>query len=376
MHDRRMETRSQASDSAIVALSLENNLGYMEEDSTHENISAVPKCIYYSLYAVHLLINLTFKVFQLLTLKQILVEQTQITQAAIALASMDTIANHSSTQSAVDEALAPITENPFSENAGHAIASLWKVIRAMYNVEAASMLDITVQRQNIMLTNSTAWKWLEVVCRENCLSHMVNRRDPDTWIKRLTDRIDNLIDSRSPTSSIIPGDFLPGFQGAPYEWKRSRLTQNLIGGPRHALIYATVTTIVRQWLGYPTAGLTQARAVFVDDIVKAMGPDILLLGVVWTSYCRLQSHVIGQSTYGTITVSHFTEFRKHLTLHPLCNSESVESNPLTDIGRLMHAFRNAELAKFMFPDRTLELPNDSDSLSPSNTRLPSTNVAV
>jgi hypothetical protein len=306
------------------------------------------------------------------------VEQTQITQAAIALASMDTIADHSSTQSAVDEALAPIIENPFSENAGHAIASLWKVIPAMCNVEAASVLDITIQRQNIMLTNSTTWKWLEVVCRENCLSHMVNRCDPDTWIKRLTDRVDNLIDSRSPTSSIIPGDFLPGFQGAPYEWKRSRLTQHLIGGPRHALIYATVTTIVRQWLGYPSTGLTQARAVFVDDIVKAMGPNILLLGIVWTSYCRLQSHVIGQSTYGSITVSNFTEFREHLTQHPLCNSESVESNALTDIGRLMHAFRNAELAKFLFPDRTLELPDDSDTplcSSLSNTRLPSTNVA-
>jgi hypothetical protein len=40
-----METRSQASDSAITALSLENNLRYMEEDSTHENISAIPKFI-------------------------------------------------------------------------------------------------------------------------------------------------------------------------------------------------------------------------------------------------------------------------------------------------------------------------------------------
>jgi hypothetical protein len=114
---------------------------------------------------------------------------------------MDTITDHSSTQSAVDEALAPIIENPFSENAGHAIASLWKVIPAMCNIEAALVLDITIQQQNIMLTNSTMWKWLEVVCRENCLSHMVNQCDPDTWIKCLTDRVDNLIDSRPLTSS-------------------------------------------------------------------------------------------------------------------------------------------------------------------------------
>ena len=292
----------------------------------------------------------------MLTHEHILAEQLEFTRAAKALATSDIFTDNISTQGAVDDALAPITQNPYSENAGHAISSLWKIIPAMYNVEAASTLDAVVQRQNIMLTNSTVWKWLEVSCRENCISHLVNHGHSDNWLKRLTDRIDNLIDGLVPTSVILPNDFLPGLPGTPYQWKRSRSSSKLIGGRRHAFIYATVTAVVRQWLGYPSGGTTQAQAVFIDDIVKAMGIDVLLLGVVWTSYCRLQSHVIGQSTYGTITRSHFAEFHKHLAQHPLCNPISVESIALNDIGQLMYAFRNAELATFMFPDRIIEVP--------------------
>jgi hypothetical protein len=202
--------------------------------------------------------------------------------------------------------------------------------------------------------------------------------DLDNWIKCLTDRIDNLIDGLAPTSVILPNDFLPGLPGTPYQWKRSRPSTKLIGGRRHAFIYATVTAVVCQWLGYPSGGITQAQAVFVDDMVKAMGVDVLLLGVVWTSYCRLPSHVIGQSTYGTITRSHFADFHKHLAEHPLCNPISVESITLNDIGQLMYAFRNAELPTFMFPDRIIEVPIVSDApLHPSlsNTRLSTSNVA-
>ena len=81
----------------------------------------------------------------MLTREHILAEQSQFTQAAKALATTAIFADNISTQSAVDAALAPITGNPYSVTAGHAIASLWKIIPAMYNVEAASTLDAAVQ---------------------------------------------------------------------------------------------------------------------------------------------------------------------------------------------------------------------------------------
>jgi hypothetical protein len=46
VQDTRMKTRSRAADGVVAAPSLENVIGYMEEDSAQEKRSSVPKCIY------------------------------------------------------------------------------------------------------------------------------------------------------------------------------------------------------------------------------------------------------------------------------------------------------------------------------------------
>ena len=69
-----------------------------------------------------------------------------------------------------------------------------------------------------------------------------------------------------------------------------------------------VTAIVCQWLGYPIAGVSQAQAIFVDDIIKTMGVDVLLLDVLWTSYCKLNTYIISKPTFGTIIEQHFDKF--------------------------------------------------------------------
>ncbi|KIM71799.1 hypothetical protein PILCRDRAFT_16716 [Piloderma croceum F 1598] len=312
--------------------------------------------------------------------EHILTELSQLTAAARTYAVLDSQSDIRQTQSAVDSALVPITMIPSSVKAGCAIASLWKVMPAMLYDEAASVLDIAAQRQNIMLTNHVAWKWLEVTCTENCWRHILNRGPSDTWIKCLTDRVDNLIDGFVTTCPINPEDFLPGLQASTYQWRRARTANKLVGNQRHSFIYTTVTAIVRKWLGYPSDGISHAQAIFVDNMVKTMGHDVLLLNITWTSYIKLQAYITGQSKYGTIIISQFAAFQEHLSIHPLGNPTTAASVALSDIGRLMSAFRNSELPLFMFPEHTIQeavqtIPCRVSLPSPSSSTV-STSVVV
>jgi hypothetical protein len=251
---------------------------------------------------------------------------------------------------------------------------------AMLYDEAASVLDIAVQRQNIMLTNHAAWKWLEVTCTENCWRHILNRGPSNTWIKCLTDRVDNLIDGLAITCTIHPEDFIPGLHASTYQWKRAHTANKLVGNQRHSFIYTTVTAIVREWLGYPSNSISHAQAIFVDDMVKTMGRDVLLLNITWTSYIKLQVYITGRSKYGIIANSQFAAFRENLSNHPLGDPTTAGSIALSDIGRLMSAFRNSELSSFMFPEHTFQeavrtIPRTVSLLSPPPLTV-STSAAV
>jgi len=141
-----------------------------------------------------------------------------------------------------------------------------------------------------------------------------------------------------------------------------------------------VTAIVRQWLGYPSNSISHAQAIFVDDMVKTMGHNVLLLNITWTSYIKLQAYSTGRSKYGMIAISQFAAFREHLSNHPLSDPTTAGSTALSDIGRLMSAFRNSKLPSFMFPEHTIQeavwtIPRTVSLLSPSSLTV-STSVAV
>jgi hypothetical protein len=179
---------------------------------------------------------------------------------------------------------------------------------AMLHDEAASVLDIAVQCQNIMLTNHAAWRWLEVTCTENRWRHILNHGPSDTWIKCLTDKVDNLIDGLATTCLIHPEDFIPGLLASAYQWRRAHTANKLVSNQQHSFIYTTVTAIVRQWLGYPSSSISHAQAIFVYNMVKTMEHDVLLLNITWTSYIKLQTYITGRSKYRIITISQFAAF--------------------------------------------------------------------
>ena len=148
-------------------------------------------------------------------------EKSRFMTAAKVLASLDTYSETNNAQNAIDNVLLPITSEPSSIMAGHAIASIWEFIPVMWHDEAASTLELAIQRQNVMLINHAVWKWLNVTCMENCWSHICCHGPSDNWIKRLTDRVDNVIDTRSAMECFIyPEDFLPGLNAAAFEWQR------------------------------------------------------------------------------------------------------------------------------------------------------------
>lgn len=236
-------------------------------------------------------------------------EKSRFMMAAKVLASLNTYGETNNAQNTIDNALLPITSEPSSVMAGHAIASFWEFIPVMWHDEAASTLELAIQCQNIMLINHTVWKWLNVTCMDNCWSHICSCGPSDNWIKRLTDRVDNVIDTRSAMECTISlEDFLPGLNAAAFKWRRSQHSNILFGEKCSIVIFNTVTAIVRQWLGYPIAGVLQAQAIFVDDIIKTMGVDVLLLDVLWTSYCKLNTFIISKPTFGTIIEQHFDKF--------------------------------------------------------------------
>jgi len=321
-------------------------------------VSPHPKVPYsYHIYNENINWNRTTTGITLLTTEHIMTELSQLTAAARTFAVLDSESDIQQTQTAVDSALLPITISPSSVKASHAIASLWKVMPAMLYNEAASVLDIAVQRQNIMLTNRAAWKWLEVTCTDNCWRHILNCGPSDTWIKCLTDRVDNLINGLATTCPIHPEDFIPGLHASTYQWKHAHTANKLVGNQRHSFIYTTVTAIVRQWLGYPSNSTSHAQAMFVNDMVKTMGHDVLLLNIT------------GRSKYGIIANSQFAAFREHLSNHPLSDPTTARSIALSNIGRLMSAFQNSELPTFMFPEHTFQeavrtIPRTVSLLSP------------
>ena len=324
--------------------------------------------------------NCTTTGLTLLTTEHILTELSQLTAAARTFAVLDSESDIQQTQTAVNSALLPITISPSSVKAGHAIASLWKVMPAMLYDEAASVLDIAEQRQNIMLTNHAAWRWLEVTCTENCWRHILNHGPSDTWIKCLTDKVDNLIDGLATTCLIHPEDFIPGLPASAYQWRRAHTANKLVSNQQHSFIYTTVTAIVRQWLGYPSSSISHAQAIFVYDMVKTMEHDVLLLNITWTSYIKLQTYITGRSKYRIITISQFAAFWEHLLNHPLSNPATAGSIALSDIGWLMSAFRNSELPSFMFPEHTIQeavwtIPRTVSLPSPSSSTV-STSVAI
>jgi len=285
----------------------------------------------------------------ILSLQSIQSQQWRLLSAAKKLATADSY-SFTDPQKTIEGAMATIMSDPSSAPAGTAIASIWQAIPAMAVNEATSTLELVIQHQSIMLTNHAVWKWLDIICKNECWDHLQHRKRADTWMNRLTDKIDNLVDAGCTSLSIASADYLPDLPAKTYQWTRSHHTNLLLGNRRHTFIYETILSIVQGWLGYPKSGMSRAQATFVDESVKLMGMDVLLLDTAWESYCKIKTNVIGDAAIKTITDRHFTNFRSQLPNHPLCNLHSAEAIELQAIGNLMAAFRNWQLSSFMFPE--------------------------
>jgi hypothetical protein len=240
-----------------------------------------------------------------------------------------------------------LNDHPLSDNAGYSIATIWNVLPTLYQRQAHSHLDLAIQRQQIMLANHAAWKWLENICHASCWQFLVDHGSAEeTWITRLTAVVANLLDSNTKSALIEPQHVIPHFVAKPYEWTRANRARILHGKLRNEFILRTVTSIIQQWLGYPSKGCSQAQAWFVDKVVNVTGPEILLLDEFWKSHQKLKSSVFGNSQLGRVIPAHFDSFMQQLHQHPLSDPFSSERHALQDIGLLFEAYRSSNLAEF------------------------------
>lgn len=175
-------------------------------------------CWYCSLIA---LTSLTlFAVLQNLSVHSINASAAQFRRTATTLINEKGLVDASHIKP-IDAILHPIFAEPSSPHAGTSVAHLWATLPTLAVSIDTLLFDIAIKRQDYILLNLAAWKWLDVVCSDNCWSYLLNPGPADNWIKQLTDKIGHLLDARKLKFTVNSSDYLVDLPSQSFEWSRS-----------------------------------------------------------------------------------------------------------------------------------------------------------
>lgn len=239
----------------------------------------------------------------------------------------------------IDQILQPILLKPYSVLAGLSVATLWENMPSLRDGILLSSFDVAIQRQDLMLLNHAAWKWLRRVCSDYCWSFLLNGGDADNWIKQLTSEVDGVLNTAQNSITISSSSYLPRDEAIEYYWSITASSKSLRGVARHTYILRIVTEIVRLWLGFPMHGVEQAQSRLVELAVNNFSSDVLLLETFWISYNHFKTHVIGDRKITKVLEHHFDALLAHIASHPLADPRSPERSALSNIGRIVNAYR-------------------------------------
>ncbi|KAJ7495724.1 hypothetical protein B0H11DRAFT_2227248 [Mycena galericulata] len=199
-----------------------------------------------------------------------------------------------------------------------------------------------------MLTNFSAWRWLDAYCPEIIREAFKNQRgglvDHRNWIGKLAGDVTGVLEKRAAYHLFHASDYQLTLPNA--EFVHSNKRPQMYLGDQELLdaVILLTTRIIASWLQFPVAGVSRYQAWLVYAIIRTLGRGALMLDEVWRGYTQIRKYVLGESVAWKHCNERFSHLCVELADHPLANPASTESLVLLELAELVGSIRTTPLS--------------------------------
>lgn len=228
--------------------------------------------------------------------------------------------------------------DPLEFAAASSIQGVWSGIGYLERVDSISGLRLRKLHACAMLTNGMAWRWLIDTLPSAIEDIVVNHeKEHCGWLKRLVESIHSSVLDGKEDVTFWPHDYglsLEHVKPATHSFV-SYIPPADDDFVRWTNVHITaITDIVGVWLDYPTSGTSKWQGIFVLNLVDTLGPEFLVLDVVWNQYLNVDRQLV--------RVTYIPELL-NTDYYPLLNPESDLRKEVEQISHLVEDYATGRL---------------------------------
>ena len=264
-----------------------------------------------------------------------------------------------------------LTKNPLSTFSLPLIHAGWLGLQSSETVETYSSIALREHRFEIMMTNYFAWYWLDVFIPDQCYTILINGyAGRKYWLVQLVNDVKTMYDLRGPTTEFSASKYGIDLNEASYTFNTMRNTFRVAYGTKEARdrIVRIVMDILQSWLSFPIHRSGQLQAWFVHVLIKEIGPNVLYLNSIWSTYLNAQNRLFTSESWKLTSFRSVLSLAKTASHHPLFEPTSSERSSVDKIAKLIQDFRDGKLILDANADETTplfvdRLPSDLRSVA-------------
>jgi len=237
-----------------------------------------------------------------------------------------------------------ILQDPLSGLSIPMIRRGWAALDTLEAGECQMSLLLRLQQSCIMLTNYTAWYWLDVCILDRCNYIMDNAGDCDinNWLVRLVTNVQDAYKLRYKRHRYTSSSYGINIPTATFEFVNEHRNAPE-GQALRVQVISTVERILRSWLHYPQSNQCRLQAWLVHVLVHSFGRQVLYLNSIWKTYSGARRRSIDTHSWHISSFKDVTPLRLVATDHPLFDKNSNESNALSEMATLIDDFTAGKL---------------------------------
>ncbi|KAJ7470041.1 hypothetical protein B0H11DRAFT_2237846 [Mycena galericulata] len=224
--------------------------------------------------------------------------------------------------------------------------AIWSGLDQLNTLHAMNSLRVRLDRECIMLTNFSAWRWLDAYCPEIIREAFKNQRRGlvagSNWIAKLAQDVTGVLENRVEHHLFHAAEYQLTLT-TNGDFVHSNKRPQMYLGDRELLdaVILLTTRIIASWLQFPVAGVSRYQAWLVYAIIRTLGRGALMLDEVWRGYTQIRKYVLGESVARKHCNERFSHLCVELASHSLADSASTESLVLAELAELIGSIRTA-----------------------------------
>jgi len=171
----------------------------------------------------------------------------------------------------------------------------------------------------------------------------VDRKSCTTWINQLAQDVDDAV-KRGQAITFHSINYLPWLD-IPCEYTVQAMTFRF---DQHDIVISNVSSILRQWLYFPTDDSSLVQLSLIDIILSKSPASVLFLEAIWEMYKTPFSTVFNLQSWQSQSKKKIndslTMFQKWFDAHPFVTPGSMAYRKLEYLGELIQQwFKNDDL---------------------------------